>query len=100
MKEMMEHLINTIQKEDLEIMFGKGSEVKISSINYSTNKKQFIIHSTLNATYRDISKDIIVDNINESLDFYPSGLNLLIQEGWKYIGFDKDITIINRIDIL
>jgi hypothetical protein len=100
MKKMMEHLINVIQKEDLEIMFGKGSDVKISSINYSTNKKQFIIHSTLNATYNNTIKEIVVDNISESLDFYPTGLNMLIQESWKYFGIETEITIINKLDIV
>lgn len=97
MKRMMEHLINVIQKEDLEIMFGEGSEVKISSINYSTNKKQFIIHSTLIATFNNEKE--IFESANEPHDFYPTGLNMLIKEGWKFIGFDQQITIINKIEV-
>lgn len=97
---MLEHLINIIQKQDLESMFGVGSNVEIKSVNYSTNKKQFIIHSTLNATYTDIIKEVFDDDINESMDFYPAGLNMLIQESWKYTGIETKITIINKLEII
>lgn len=97
---MIEHLINKIQKEDLEIMFGKGSNVIIDSVTYSTNKKQFVIHSTLNATYYDIVTEVFDEGEIHNMDMYPAGLNVLIQEGWKYIGINKNITIINRINII
>jgi hypothetical protein len=97
MKRMMEHLINVIQKEDLETMFGVGSKVLITSINYCTNKKQFIIHSKLLATFNNETE--IFESTSEVLDFYPAGLNLLIREGWKYSGFEPEITIVNKIEV-
>ena len=95
---MLEHLINVIQQEDLELMFGKGSNVSIDSVNYSTNKKQFVIHSTLTATFNNEKE--IFESANEPSDFYPAGLNLLIQEGWKYIGLDYRITIVNKLEVI
>jgi hypothetical protein len=47
---MLEHLINVIQKEDLELMFGAGSKVMIESVIYSTNSKKIVIHTKVIAT--------------------------------------------------
>ena len=97
MKRMLEHLINIIQKEDMEIMFGTGSKVTITSINYSTNRKEFVIHSTLSATFNNETD--IFESTNESLDFYPTGLNMLIKEGWKYTGLEYELTIVNKLEV-
>ena len=45
MKKMLEHLINVIQKDEMELMFGKGSKIFIESVTYSTNAKSYVIHS-------------------------------------------------------
>ena len=97
---MLEHLINVIQKEDLELMFGKGSNVSIDSVNYSTNKKQFVIHSTLNATYHEIITEVFDENEIHNMDMYPVGLNMLIQDSWKYMGIETQITIVNKLEII
>jgi hypothetical protein len=89
MKQMLEHLLNQIQREELELLFGEGSKIKIDSVSYSTNNKNYVIHST-----------VFVNNIEESVESFPDGLDFLISEGWKYTGLDDKITIVNRIDIL
>ena len=86
---MLEHLINVVQKDDVELMFGIGSKVIIEGISYSTNSKTYVIHTKVMAT-----------NIDDSLDIFPTGLNMLITEGWKYTGIDSEITMINSIDVL
>jgi len=89
MKQMLEHLLNQIQREDLELLFGEGSKIKINSVSYSTNNKNYVIHST-----------VFVKNVEESVESFPDGLNYIINEGWKYTGLNNNITIINSIDIL
>ena len=89
MKLMLEHLMNKIQREELELLFGKGSQIRIDSVSYSTNNKNYVIHST-----------VLVDNIEESVESFPNGLDYIINEGWKFTGLDKNITLVNRIDIL
>ena len=101
MKEMLEHLINIIQKNDLESMFGEGSKVKINSVIYSTNNKKFLIDSILHATYKDIILEIEDDDGKKhNLDFYPMGVELLIQEGWKYIGLEQKLIFQNKLEII
>lgn len=100
MKKMMEYLVNKINKRDLEIFFGEGSEVKINSIVYSTNQKKFLIDSTLFATYKGIITEVEDDNGNMvNLDCYPTCLELLIQESWKYIGIDKELIYLNKLEL-
>jgi hypothetical protein len=89
MKRMLEHLINVIQKEDMELMFGVGSKVRIESVTYSTNTKKYVVHAKVFAT-----------EIDDSLDVFPTGLNILINEGWKYTGFEDELTLINTLDVL
>jgi len=89
MKKMLEHLINIIQKDEMELMFGKGSNIVIESISYSTNAKSYVIHSKVFAT-----------EIDDSVDVFPTGLNMLIDEGWKYSGINNDITKVNILDVL
>ena len=89
MKRMLEHLINVIQKEDLELMFGKGSKVVIHSISYSTNAKKYVVHAKVLAT-----------EIDDSIDVFPEGLNLLLNESWKFTGFKDSLTFVNSIDLL
>jgi hypothetical protein len=89
MRKMLEHLINVTQKDEMELMFGKGSKIVIESISYSTNAKSYVIHSKVFATEIDVSVDV-----------FPTGLNMLIDEGWKYSGINNDITKVNTLDVL
>ena len=89
MKRMLEHLINVIQKEDLELMFGKGSKVVVESVTYSTNTKKIVIHSKVFAT-----------DVDDSIDIFPTGLNMLVNEGWKYMGYNEELTLVNSLDVL
>ena len=89
MKRMLEHLINVTQKEEMELMFGKGCKIVIESITYSTNAKSYVIHSKVFAT-----------EIDDSVDVFPTGLNMLIDEGWKYTGINNDITKVSTLDVL
>jgi hypothetical protein len=99
MKQMLEHLINVVQKDDLETMFGEGSKVKINDVYYITNNKKIMIDSTIYATFTGIDKSVLVEDVEHSLEFYPYGLHLLIQEGWKYIGIDMELIFLNKLDV-
>jgi hypothetical protein len=86
---MLEHLVNVIQKEDLELMFGTGSKFVVTSVSYSTNAKRIVIHSK-----------VLVSEIKDSAEIFPTGLNMLITEGWKYIGYKEELVLVNSLDLL
>ena len=89
MKLMLEHLINKIHKEELELLFGSNSKIVIDSIDYSTNNKSICIHTTLYS-----------NEIEDSIQSFPDGVDYLIQESWKYIGIKENLTIVKKIDII
>jgi hypothetical protein len=60
----------------LELLYGLGSNVEISDVIYSTNRKIYVISCKLN-----ISDAKLYEEIGET------GLNYLFEECWKFLGF-------------
>jgi len=91
MKDILEHLINYIEKEELETIFGDGSNVKVHTFIYLTNAKKFYVDATINATQTD-----------EKLyaDIYPYGLKQLIIDAIKYFGINEEIIISTNLQII
>lgn len=80
-------------------MFGEDSKVIIESVIYSTNRKEFVIHTRLNATFSNES-EINESNYKDLEIMYPAGLNLLVEQSWKYLGFDVKINIVNKLEVI
>jgi hypothetical protein len=87
MKKMLESLINKQYKEELTLLFGENSYFKIVNVNWSTNAKNYVIHTKL-----------IVNDIEKSVNAYPSGADYIISESIKLIGLQNDPIVINSID--
>jgi len=88
MKKCLEILLNKIFKSDLELLFGVGSYVTVNYIKYSTNAHNFVIDCKL-----------FVSDIKLTEEVYPMGLELLIEESWKFVAIDSPITIVHSIDV-
>lgn len=80
MKEVVEDLINKINRDDLQLLFGHGSYVKIADFKYSTNLKKHYVYAIVNATETN-------DDIYQLV--YPTGLEMLVDEAMKYIGISN-----------
>lgn len=76
MKKGLWILLNKVFKKDLELLYGDGSFVDIDNILFSTNKKIYVISCKLH-----ISDITLYEKIGED------GLNYLVEESWKYLGF-------------
>ena len=76
MKKGLWILLNKVFKKDLEILYGSGSNVEITNVIFSTNKKIHVISCRL--TIGDVK---LYEEVGES------GLNFLFEESWKYMGF-------------
>jgi len=88
MKKMLEFLINKHHKEELSLLFGERSYLKIQNITWSTNSKNYVIHTKL-----------LVDDVEKSVEAYPEGADFLITESLKFIGLETDPVIINSIEL-
>lgn len=91
MKNVLEHLINYIEKEELETIFGDGSNVKVHTFIYSTNTKKFYVDATINATQTD-------EKLYEYI--YPFGLKQLIIDAVKYFGINEEMIISTHLQII
>ena len=96
MRKMVEHLVNVIHKEELEMMFGVGSKITINKVKYITNQKKFLIESTLSPSIKS-HENLNEEKINDFISFYPDGVNLLLSESWKFIGLKENLIFLNNI---
>lgn len=77
-------------RDDLKTMFGENYNIKINSIDFSSQKKCLVLDITL-----------ICSNVNEDdlITFYPDGLEYVINESWNFTGFDIPLTLIHSLEI-
>jgi hypothetical protein len=88
MKKAFEFFINTVLKNDLELLFGIDSVIVVNFIKYSTNNKCFTVDCKLLTTDPELCKDS-----------FPDGLNHLVLESWKFMGYKEKINLTSSIDI-
>ena len=89
MKRAFDILINKTHKKELIILFGEGSYVKINNVKYITNNKTFIVDCKL-----------YTNDPETCVDTYPSGLDFIARECWKYMGFTQNISVLSSIDVI
>lgn len=90
MKELLEHIINRINNEELVLMFGRGSNVKVNDFKYSTNLKNYYVDITINATETDVKVYEYV---------YPVGLKMLVEDALIYLAI-KNVKISTNLQII
>ena len=88
MKKPFEFFINNVLKDDLELLFGEGSEIVVNFIRYSTNNKSFTVDCKLLTTDPELC-----------VESFPVGMEHLVLESWKYMGINENIYITSTIDI-
>jgi hypothetical protein len=88
-KKILQNIVNTINLEEIELLFGKESKIVVNSILYSTNNKTYVIDVT-----------IFVSDIENSVEAFPDSLDLFLQKSWEFILYGKKPIIISKMDIL
>ena len=73
-------------------------KIVINSIDYSTNKKEYVIHTTLFATF-DNETSLNESQLSFHTEMFPTGLNHLIKDSWKFMGIDKSIILVNKLEV-
>lgn len=86
-KEFYERYLNKLYQRDIAILFGENSKIIIDDIGYSTNLKQ--VH---------MSAKLIPTNMDFAVEIFPEGLEMIIQESWKFTGIESDIILTSSID--
>jgi hypothetical protein len=88
MKKCFEFFINHILRNEIDLLFGTDSVIVVNFIKYSTNNKSFTIDCKLLTTDPELCKES-----------FPDGMNLLVMESWKYMGYKENINLTSTIDL-
>jgi len=88
MKKCFEFCINNILRNEIDLLFGVDSVIVVNFIKYSTNNKSFTVDCKLLTTDPDTC-----------IETYPVGLDLLVTESWKYMGYKENINLTSSIDL-
>lgn len=82
-------IINKGFRKEMDLLFGEGSKVEFTRVDYITNNKSVSIHVKLR-----------VSDIEKGVEAYPAGLIMLIEDGWKMFFMDYKVQITSSIDVL
>ena len=88
---LIEKIINSLSKVELEQFFGAGSKVKFLSYNYSTQKKQYVLDCCL-----------YISDVELGLEFLDAGaLDILIEELFVALSIDTNtILLITSVELI
>lgn len=90
MKRCLYILLNEVFKNDLELLYGKGSKIEIKNIVYSTNDKHYSIQCCLY-----ISDITLFEEVN------TDGVDLLVIDAWKFTGINEEkIALTTSVDFI
>jgi len=91
MKKSLNKLFNEYMKNELMLMFGDKVQIKVNTIDFSTQQKSCIVDVTL-----------ITNNYNEEelKEFYPEGLNMVINDCWEFLGVKNPVIVVSSIEII
>jgi hypothetical protein len=87
-KKFLQRILDTSLKSQIKKTFGEKSHIKVSNITYVRSKDSYVINTTL-----------YLDDIENSIELYPDGLELIIKQGWDVIGDKKPIMIHSSLDV-
>jgi hypothetical protein len=73
-----------MKKDELELLFGPNTRIKVNFVNYITNKK---IHNI------DCKLYVGIFNEEEFLFLYPDAVHSVIYEVWNFLGYFEPLSI-------
>jgi hypothetical protein len=87
-KNLLQKILNKTLKPQIIKMFGEGSFVTVSNITYVRSKKCHLINVTLYLT-----------DVENGMEIFPDGLEIIIKQAWDVIGDKKPIMIQSSLDV-
>jgi len=87
-KKLLQKILNTTLKSQINKMYGDGSYVTVSNISYIRSKKCHLISITLYLT-----------DVENGMELFPDGLEIIIKQGWGVVGDGQPIAIQPSVDV-
>lgn len=89
MERIFQSLINKINPEHLELLYGKGSYFKINKITWLTQQKCYQIFLTLYCSDLELTKDA-----------YPDGVDYFVRDAWNLINYGDNFIVVSSLDVI
>jgi hypothetical protein len=88
MKKHLELILNKVLKEQKDILYGSNSEIVVTNVNWVRSKQSHMITII-----------IYTDNIEDSVEAHPDGINFLVQTGWPILGRETNPIVVSSLDV-
>jgi hypothetical protein len=88
MKKRLQIILNKVLKEHKDILYGSNSEIIVNEIDWIRSKQCHMITVT-----------IYTDNIAESVESHPDGIEFMINTGWPILGKNNKPIVISTLDV-
>ena len=89
MERILQLVINKINPEHLELLYGKGSHFKINRITWLTQQKCYQISLTLYCSDLELT--------NEA---YPDGVDYFVKDAWDLIHYGDKFIVVSSLDVI
>lgn len=89
MERILQLVINKINPEHVELLFGKGSYFKIEKINWLTQQKCHQIILTLHCSDLELTKDA-----------YPDGVEYFVKDAWDLIRYGDKFIVVSSLKLV
>lgn len=88
MKRHLETILNKVLKEQKDLLYGSNSEIVVNNINWVRSKQCHMITIT-----------IYTENIEESVESHPDGIEFMVNTGWPILGRDTKPIVMSSLDV-
>jgi hypothetical protein len=89
MKLFLEKMINKLHKNNLSILYGDGSYVKINEIKLLTSTNNY-----------QVDCRVFVTDPEKSVDNFPDGISYIIEDCWKLCGMEfEGVMVLSELDV-
>jgi len=88
MKRHLEIILNKVLKEQKDILYGLNCDIIVNSVVWIRSKKSHMVTIT-----------IYTDNIEESVEAHPDGINYMVSTGWPILGRNTNPIVVSTLDV-
>lgn len=88
-KKFLQKILDTQFKSQIIKIFGKKSYIVVSNLTYIRSLDRYMINVTL-----------YIDDIENSIELYPDGLDIILKLAWSATGDGKQIIVSSSVDTI
>lgn len=88
-KKFLQKILDTQLKSQIQKTFGEKSYVFVSNLTHIKSLDKYMVNVTL-----------YIDDVENSMELYPDGLEVIIKMAWTGVGDGKPIVVSSSLDTI